>query len=173
LSVAVIADTHSRPHPRTVEWVAALKPDHILHAGDIGDPGCVEAFAEVAPTTVVRGNIDPTGFPDSVALGIEAAGEPYFRILLTHIAVVGPKLRGDAVTRAKQHGAQMVVCGHSHVPFVGRDRGLMIFNPGSIGPRRFQLPITFGVMTVTHDDLDLFHVDCETGDRWAPSVVAR
>ena len=43
----------------------------------------------------------------------------------------------------------MVVCGHSHVPFIGRDRDLTVFNPGSIGPRRFHLPIVFGTMNVT------------------------
>ena len=55
-------------------------------------------------------------------------------------------IRADAAKRAKGCGAAMIVCGHSHVPFMGRDRDLLVFNPGSIGPRRFTLPITFGVI---------------------------
>ncbi len=163
LSVAVIADTHSKPHPRALELVAERKPDHILHAGDIGDPKVVDAFSEVAPTSVVRGNIDPVGFPDSVAVTIDGLG-----VFLTHIAVAGPKLRADAARRARAHDADLVVCGHSHVPFMGRDRGLMVFNPGSIGPRRFNLPITFGMITYSNEGLALHHVDCETGERWEP-----
>jgi predicted phosphodiesterase len=65
----------------------------------------------------------------------------------------------------------MIVCGHSHVPFVGRDRGLTVFNPGSIGPRRFQLPIVFGVIEIAAGKLSLRHVDCETGGAWEPLAV--
>lgn len=165
--LAVIADTHSKPHRRAAELIAKLKPDHILHAGDIGDVTVLDAFGEIAPTTAVRGNIDPLGLPDSVALDVQD-GAHCFGLLLTHIAVAGPKLRADAAKRAKRHDASMVVCGHSHVPFIGRDRGLVVFNPGSIGPRRFSLPITFGVMRLSRDGLSMRHVDCETGDDWMP-----
>lgn len=168
LSVVIVADTHSRPHPDALALVAAQEPDHILHAGDIGDVAVLETFAAVAPLTAVRGNIDPTGLPDSVAVEMTDDGGKHFGLFLTHIAVYGPKLRADAAKRAKQHATEMVVCGHSHVPFIGRDRGLTVFNPGSIGPRRFRLPITFGVMTLAPDRLDLHHIDCETGERWEP-----
>ena len=62
----------------------------------------------------------------------------------------------------------MVVCGHSHVPFLGRDRGHAVFNPGSSGPRRFQLPITLGVLDVSRSGVQMRHVDCETGLPWQP-----
>ncbi|HEX3759569.1 MAG TPA: metallophosphoesterase family protein, partial [Kofleriaceae bacterium] len=58
--------------------------------------------------------------------------------------------------------------GHSHVPFIGRDRDLTVFNPGSIGPRRFHLPIVFGTLVITPQAVRLAHVDCETGQRWMP-----
>jgi hypothetical protein len=54
------------------------------------------------------------------------------------------------------------------VPFIGRDRGLSVFNPGSIGPRRFSLPIVFGLLELAAGRLSLQHVDCETGARWMP-----
>ena len=77
-------------------------------------------------------------------------------------------MRGDAAKLARDEGATIVVCGHSHVPFIGRDRDLTIFNPGSIGPRRFHLPIVFGVMDISTERLSMKHVDCETGKDWMP-----
>ena len=65
-------------------------------------------------------------------------------------------------------GASLVVCGHSHVPFIAKQRGLTVFNPGSIGPRRFHLPIVFGTIAVTPQAVRLAHVDCETGRPWSP-----
>ena len=60
------------------------------------------------------------------------------------------------------------MCGHSHVPLLTEDDGLFVFNPGSIGPRRFTLPITFGVMERTETNWSMRHVSCETGERWLP-----
>jgi predicted phosphodiesterase len=94
--------------------------------------------------------------------------ERLLRLLLLHIAVNGPKLRGDAARRAQAAQAGLVICGHSHVPFIGRDRGLSVFNPGSIGPRRFHLPIVFGLLTLEKRRISLEHVDCESGQRWLP-----
>jgi putative phosphoesterase len=170
LKVVVVADTHSHPHPRTAELVAAEKPHHILHAGDIGDLGVLRELAKIAPTHAVRGNIDVHAdeLPDAVTIDVADDGHSLFKLLLLHIAVYGPKLRGDAARLARAEGASMVVCGHSHVPFIGRDAGLSIFNPGSIGPRRFALPIVFGVIEVTPARVSMKHVSCETGEQWLP-----
>ncbi|NOU31247.1 MAG: metallophosphoesterase family protein [Polyangiaceae bacterium] len=168
--LAVVADTHSAPHEEGLRHLAALRPDAIVHGGDIGDLSVLDALAEIAPTHAVRGNIDTRAaqIPDVLTLDLENAGERVLRILLMHIAVFGPRLRADAVRLAQQHGANMVVCGHSHVPFIGRDKGLSMFNPGSIGPRRFGLPIVFGVLELADNKLRMHHVDCETGQRWMP-----
>jgi putative phosphoesterase len=178
LRVAVVADTHSEPHPRTEELIAELEPHHIIHAGDIGDLSVVERLSRIAPTSPVRGNIDvhAADLPDVVTIDVRTdsdasnpdAGETLFKILLLHIAVNGPKLRADAARLARAEGAKLVICGHSHVPFIGRDRDLSIFNPGSVGPRRFHLPIVFGVMDVTPRRVEMKHIDCETGRRWLP-----
>jgi len=94
------------------------------------------------------------------------------RLLLTHIAVDRTRIRADVVRLAKASGAGLVVCGHSHVPFAAHDRGLTVFNPGSVGPRRFHLPIVFGVIEVRAEGVSLRHVDCETGLPWTPSTAA-
>jgi uncharacterized protein len=174
LRLAVVADTHSDPHPKSMEWIAAERPHAILHAGDIGDLAVLDTLRRIAPLHPVRGNIDvhATELPDdlTLAIGGDAENEPLLRIFLTHIAVYGPKIRAEVAKRARAEEAQIVVCGHSHVPFIGKDQGLAVFNPGSIGPRRFQLPIVFGMIDVSASrrSVTMRHVDCETGQRWTP-----
>lgn len=170
LRVAVVADTHSRPHPRAAEHLRALAPSAILHAGDIGDLGVLDALSQIAPVIAVRGNIDEraSDLPDSITLRVTDGGATALTLLMMHIAVYGPRIRADAARLASRHGARLIVCGHSHVPFIGKDRGLTVFNPGSIGPRRFHLPIVFGVLEITAGKLSVRHVSCETGEAWTP-----
>lgn len=170
LKLAVVADTHSSPHPDAARHIAARAPDAILHGGDIGDLRVLAELATIAPVIAVRGNIDAAtaDVPENLVLAIGDGDSTLFTLLLTHIAVAGPRIRADAARLAQQEGASLVVCGHSHVPFIGRDRGLVVFNPGSIGPRRFSLPIVFGMLELGRDRLDMHHVDCETGARWTP-----
>lgn len=170
LLLAIIADTHSEPHPKALEWIRALTPDAILHAGDIGDLSVLDTFASVAPVIAVRGNIDERApdLPDVITLDLRAGGASALKLLLMHIAVYGPKLRADAARLAVANETKLLVCGHSHVPFIGRDRGITLFNPGSIGPRRMHLPILFGVMQIANGKLSLRHVDAETGRDWTP-----
>jgi len=170
LRVAVVADTHSQPHPLAARRIEALAPSAILHAGDIGNLRVLEDLARIAPVIAVRGNIDEraSDLPDSVAIAVRAGGQIALTLLMMHIAVYGPRIRADAARLAASRGARMIVCGHSHVPFIGKDRGLTVFNPGSIGPRRFHLPIVFGVLEIAHGKLAVRHIDCETGEAWSP-----
>lgn len=167
--IAVVADTHSQPHPATADRLRALAPDAIFHAGDIGELAVLDQLATIAPVYAVRGNIDTRAheLPDVLVLDV-VAGDRTIRVLLVHIAVYGPKLRAEIARLARAEGAALVVCGHSHVPFMGEDRGVTVFNPGSIGPRRFSLPIVFGTIDVAADKLRLAHVSAETGQRWLP-----
>ena len=167
LRLAAVADTHGRPDPAGLAHLAAWRPDAILHAGDVGDRAVLERLATIAPVHAVRGNIDAAGLAPA-ALIVEVTGGSALTIYLTHIAVAGPRLRADVTSAATRAGAHLVVCGHSHVPFLGRDRGLAVFNPGSIGPRRFTLPIVFGTLALSARGLALAHVDAETGARWQP-----
>jgi uncharacterized protein len=171
LRLVVVADTHSAPHPSTAKLLRSHAPDAILHAGDIGDLAVLDELEAIAPLFVVRGNIDvrAADLPDVLTLDVVAGDASLLRILLMHIAVNGPKLRADAARLARARDAALVVCGHSHVPLVARDRGLAVFNPGSVGPRRFGLPIVFGTIDVTPTAVRLAHFDCETGQPWKPS----
>jgi putative phosphoesterase len=170
IRLVAVADTHSRPHPDATERIRSLAPAAILHAGDIGDLQVLDDLAKIAPVIAVRGNIDERapGLPDSITVDLRAGGESALKLLLVHIAVAGPRIRADAAHLATRQSARLIVCGHSHLPFVGRDRGLTVFNPGSIGPRRMHLPIVFGTLEVAAGKLSFRHVDCETGATWSP-----
>lgn len=168
--LVVVADTHGKPHPRACELIARERPFRIVHTGDIGDLHVLDGLESIAPTWAVRGNIDARtpGLPDLIRVDVANGDDILFRILVLHIAIAAVRLREDAVRLAREEGASLVVCGHSHVPFIGRDRDLTIFNPGSIGPRRFRLPIVFGIMDISREGVSMKHIDCETGAVWMP-----
>ena len=172
LKMAIVADTHSKPHPDAYRLITERRPHHILHGGDIGDLSVLDDLAKLAPLTAVRGNIDETtnALPDFVSIHFTKGGVTRSCWLLTHIAVRGPKLMKPVLEMAKLKNAQLVVCGHSHVPLLVMDRGIAVFNPGSIGPRRFHLPITFGMITISDGGLSFEHISCETGQRWSPQA---
>ena len=131
----------------------------------------LDGLRAVAPLFAVRGNIDvrAPSLPDVLTLDVVREEVSLLRILLLHIAVNGPRLRADALRLARARDASLVVCGHSHVPLIARDQDLSVFNPGSVGPRRFRLPIAFGIIEITPTAVRLAHIDCETGQPWQPT----
>lgn len=134
--VGVISDTHGLLRPEAVE---ALRPaEHILHAGDVGDPAILDALSSLAPLTAIRGNIDQHGrcaeLPATEA--VELAGS---FVYLLH------SLR-DLDLHPEAAGISVVVSGHSHKADVQRRNGVLYLNPGSAGPRRFRLPITLAML---------------------------
>lgn len=170
IRLAVVSDTHSDPHDRAVDVIAQLHPDAVLHAGDIGELRVLDKLATVCPVMAVRGNIDVRlpGLADEMIVEVVSREGLILRILMLHIGIYGSKLRAEVARLAREEAASVVVCGHSHVPFIGREREITVFNPGSIGPRRFSLPIVFGMIEINESELRLSHIDCETGRPWAP-----
>ncbi len=169
IRIAVISDTHSQVHADALGHVERLSPHLILHAGDIGDTNVLRPFEEVAETIAVRGNIDAVASGPKVAC-VRVTGENGYevKIVMTHIALYGPRIRRDAKVLASKHSAHLLICGHSHVPFLGQEGKLIAFNPGSIGPRRPPLPITFGLLEFGPGQSSIRHYDCETGEPWLP-----
>lgn len=170
LRLAVVADTHSAPHPRLLPLLTSLGPDAILHAGDIGELCVLEELASAGRVLAVRGNIDAqnVSLPDHLLLEVARGDALVARILMLHIGVYGPMLHANVARLAKEAKAGMVICGHSHVPFIGKSRGITVFNPGSAGPRRFALPIVFGLLELGASGMQLRHISCETGQEWQP-----
>jgi uncharacterized protein len=128
----VISDTHGLLRPQAVS--ALRGSDLIIHAGDVGDPAVLEALRGVAPTFVVRGNIDTQSWAAAWPMTerVEAGG------LLFHVLHDISQLDFDPAAA----GITAVVFGHSHQPSIETRAGVLFLNPGSAGPRRFKLPIT-------------------------------
>ena len=139
IRVGLISDTHGLLRP---EAVAALQgSDFIVHGGDIGDAGILEALAAIAPLTVVRGNNDREPWAGRIP---EAA-------LLKAGGVLVHAIHDLSQLAAVPTGVRVVVSGHSHKPKVEERGGVLYVNPGSAGPRRFKLPIAVAELIVEGD----------------------
>lgn len=137
-TIGVISDTHGLLRP---EALAALRGvDRILHAGDVGDPEILVALAQVAPVTAVRGNVDTKAWAAGLSQTeiVEVDGVTIY--MLHDLSQLDLKLEAA--------GIQAVVYGHSHQPKSDQRNGVLYFNPGSAGPRRFNKPITIGKLMV-------------------------
>jgi putative phosphoesterase len=137
-TVGVISDTHGLLRP---EALAALEgSDHIIHAGDLGDPAILDRLREIAPVTVVRGNVDYGAWANSI---------PETDILeIDGISIYVLHILEKLDLKPEPAGISAVIYGHSHVPKQEMKNGVLYFNPGSAGPRRFSLPVSVGKLLV-------------------------
>ena len=139
LRIGVISDTHGPLRPQVEQLLAGVA--YIVHAGDIGSPNVIAGLHRIAPVIAIRGNVD-TGqwaehYPETqtVTLGGRC-------IYVLHDIKT---LQIDPVSC----GVDIVVCGHSHRPRMETIRGVLYLNPGSAGPRRFNLPVTVAILDLT------------------------
>jgi len=138
MRVGVISDTHGLLRPEAI--VAMRGFDHILHAGDIGDPAILDQLRRLAPLTAIRGNIDRSGACAQLPATecIELAGHRLYMLHDINELDLNPVAAGIAA----------VISGHSHRPSIRWREGVLYFNPGSAGPRRFKLPISVGILEI-------------------------
>ena len=143
MRIGVLSDTHGLLRPEALTALAGV--DALIHAGDVGAPEILDALRARAPLTVVRGNNDrgawAAALPERAEL--DAGGA---RILVVHDAKTL-----DLDPRAAGYAA--VVAGHSHQPRNQCVDGLLWFNPGAAGPRRFRLPVCVGLLTTRRGKL--------------------
>ncbi len=114
--------------------------EQIIHAGDVGAPEILDKLTVIAPVTAIRGNVDKAPWarrlPETEV--VELSGISIYVLHdLAHL-----DLRPEAA------GFKVVISGHSHVPKQETRGGVLYFNPGSAGPRRFKLPVTVGRLIV-------------------------
>lgn len=143
MQIGVISDTHGLLRP---EALALLRgSDHIIHAGDIGSPEIIPALEKIATVTAIRGNIDAQAwarrFPESEI--VELAGKLIYVIHDVNALDLNPQAAGFAA----------VISGHSHQPKQEVKHGVLYFNPGSAGPRRFKLPVSVGRLEIVDGKL--------------------
>lgn len=139
MRVGVISDTHGLLRPEALKALAGV--DHILHAGDVGDREILSALGKIAPLTAIRGNIDRSG-PCAALPATEIVELDGVMFYLVHDL---QELDLDPAAA----GISVIVSGHSHKPLIEHRGGVLYLNPGSAGPRRFSLPITIGLITLS------------------------
>ena len=145
----VIADTHIPRRARALP--GALSPyleraDLVLHAGDLMDPALLGELAMYAPVETVRGNLDPEGLPRTLEFGFGGA-----KVAMIHDS--GPKRGRRSRMRRRFPDARVVVFGHSHIPLLEDEDGLMLLNPGSPTDRRRQPRHTFALLRAEEGDV--------------------
>lgn len=136
--IGVISDTHGLLRPEAVE--ALRGSDHIIHAGDVGSPDVLDELSAIACVTAVRGNVDK---------GKLASKLPETAVLeLGGVSIYVLHDQSQLDLKPKAAGFSAVASGHSHVPKQEMRNGVLYFNPGSAGPRRFKLPVSVGKLVV-------------------------
>ncbi|MGA8044349.1 MAG: metallophosphoesterase family protein [Terracidiphilus sp.] len=137
----VLSDTHGLLRAEVLPALAGV--ERILHLGDVGSADILTSLRRIAPVHAVRGNVDRTGpcsrLPETDVLLFEQ----YYLYLLhnrseLHLNPVAAKFSA-------------VLYGHTHRPLIEWHRDVLYFNPGSCGPRRFELPVTIGFLTIGTD----------------------
>jgi putative phosphoesterase len=140
----VIADTHIPSRARALPRPLVPHLEHadvVLHAGDLMDPALLDELAEHAPVRAVRGNMDPEGLPETLEFELGGA-----RVAMIHDS--GTRRGRRARMRRRFPDARVVVFGHSHIPLLEDEDGLMLLNPGSPTDRRRQPRHTFALLLV-------------------------
>ncbi len=137
--IGVISDTHGLLRPEVEQRLAGVA--HIVHAGDIGSPNVIAGLQRIAPVIAIRGNVDTENwaehYPETQMVTLGGR-----RIYVLHDIKT---LQLDPVSI----GVDVVVCGHSHRPRIETVRRVLYLNPGSAGPRRFNLPVTVVTLDLT------------------------
>jgi putative phosphoesterase len=143
LTIGVISDTHGLLRPEAIKALAGV--NHILHAGDVGDPGILDELRSIAPLTAIRGNVDVYGACAALpaTATVELGGCLFYLVHSVYDLIIDPR----------EAGVAMVVSGHSHRAGVERRNGVVYLNPGSAGARRFDLPATLAKVRVAKGEV--------------------
>jgi putative phosphoesterase len=148
ITVGIISDTHGLMRPAAID--ALRGSDLIIHAGDVGRPEVIDELRGVAPTFVVRGNVDTGSWAASLPMTeLVEVGELLFYVI-HDISQLDLDPAGA--------GFAAVVFGHSHQPLIETRERVLFLNPGSAGPRRFSLPVAVAQVGVS-------------GQRMRPEIV--
>jgi uncharacterized protein len=143
MAIGVISDTHGLFRPEAEE--ALRGSTLILHAGDLGSAEVLRALKRIAPVVAVRGNVDKEPWAKRLhKVEVAECAEKSFYIL-HRIA--------DLDLKPEAAGIAAVIFGHSHQPLIEWRAGVLFFNPGSAGPRRFSLPVTVGRIEIVDGEL--------------------
>jgi putative phosphoesterase len=143
VKIGIVSDTHGLLRPEVAPILKGV--ERILHLGDVGKPSILDELSKIAPVTAIRGNVDREGscgkLPETDVVLIEGHYLYMLHDLKTlHLDPAAAKFAA-------------VLSGHTHVPNFHTKKGVLYFNPGSCGPRRFELPVTVGLLTIEKSEI--------------------
>lgn len=143
MKIGIISDTHGLLRAQVFDAFAGV--EHVLHAGDVGDPDILVELAAIAPVTAVWGNVDGMDLRGRIpeVARLELGG---VRIAIVHGMQFGSPTPQRVA--AAHPDAGLVVFGHSHRPLIQQVGPTLAVNPGSAGPRRFKDPVTVAVAEI-------------------------
>jgi putative phosphoesterase len=147
--IGLISDTHGLLRE---EALRALKgSDLIIHAGDVGRPEILDALKTLAPVIAIGGNVDTDPWASTLPETEVVEAGPVIIYVLHDVHT----LDLDPVAA----GFQIVISGHSHKPGRTEHAGVLYINPGSAGPRRFQLPVTVARLDLGQTPWEIEFID--------------
>lgn len=149
MRVGLISDTHGLLRSSALEVLRGSA--QIIHGGDIGDAALLEALAQLAPLTAVRGNNDTEPWAQSLPEYAQLQLGPIRVLVLHDLNTLSPAIRCWQ--------PRVIVAGHSHQPSVREAHGVLYVNPGSAGPRRFRLPVAIAELLISGADVQARIVD--------------
>ncbi len=145
--IGVVSDTHGLLRPQVVAALAGV--DQILHAGDVGSMAVLDGLRAIAPVTAIRGNVDVAGamaeLPETEMVTLAGSTLTAYLVHSVHDLDINPVAAGVA----------LVVSGHSHAPSLKQHGGVCYLNPGSVGARRFKLPVSLAFVTIRGGELNV------------------
>lgn len=152
MKIGVVSDTHGLLRPEVIPALSGS--EHILHLGDVGDFSILKTLEQVASVTAIRGNVDRAGKCSKLPETEVVLFESHYLYMLhdVHTIHLDPSAAKFSV----------VLFGHSHKPEIRRHKGVLYFNPGSCGPRRFSLPVSIGMLTIEKGaapEAEVIHLD--------------
>jgi uncharacterized protein len=146
--VGLISDTHGLVRPEIAQVFDAV--DLIVHAGDVGGRGVLEALRRIAPTEAVYGNVDDRGDPFLVRERTLPIGQ--LTLHVSHGHELGSPSADLVLAR---YAGDVLVFGHTHRSLIERRGGRLVVNPGAAGPRRFDVRPSVARLTVEGTRVDV------------------
>jgi len=150
----LIADTHvprrARNMPEQV-WAEVERADVVIHAGDWVVPELLDELEQRARRVLaVYGNNDGDELRARLP---EVASDVLGGVRISVVHETGPSVGRDARTRGRWPHTDLLVFGHSHIPWDSTVDGLRLLNPGSPTDRRRQPYCTYLTLTASDGTL--------------------
>ena len=149
LRLGIIADTHGlfdRKIPALFNGVT-----HIIHAGDVESPHILDELRAIGPLTAVAGNVDMGDLARLPQFARLEFGDK--KILVTHIIGRPTKLNAETTAEVLREKPDVLIYGHTHLPKSDIIEGILIFNPGAAGPKRFDQPRTVAILEISGEKI--------------------